>query len=47
MRETKGKLGWSAGQTVTPPLLVDCDDGSVQIVNHDYHLDSQTLAVLW
>jgi hypothetical protein len=47
VRETKGKLGWSASEAVTPPLRIDCPDGSIQVVNQDYHLDGQTLAAIW
>jgi hypothetical protein len=47
IRETKGKLGWSTSEAVTPPLRVDCADGTVQVVNHDYQLDGQTLAAIW
>src|SRR6266545_7351052 len=47
IRESKGKLGWSASETVTPPLRVDCADGTIEVVNQDYHLDGQTLAAIW
>ncbi len=47
LRESKGKLGWTTSEAVTPPLRIDRADGSVQVVNQDYHLDGQTLAVIW
>lgn len=47
LHEAKTKLDWHVSEAVTPPLQLDCADGTLEIVNHDYLLDGQTLAESW